>query len=398
LRIKTSIGIESRILRGPMTGIANYTLQILRAMLERDEAFDYIGLDHLAWRAVDFATLDAAAAECAGDGRIGGLPAAMLPVYERLSRARAARTLYRKIRRWRFVSSVRAQKLDLFHAFNFLPPSDPGVPVLPVIYDLSTFRHPEFHPGDRVRLLQELPDTVSRAPFVQTISNFSKREIVSIFGYPAERIFVAPPAAAAVFAPAGYDATARDLAPFGLRYGDFFLAVGTLEPRKNIRTLISAYALLAPAERARCPLVVVGGKGWGDMNLPTQAEALRSDGSLRFYAGIGNLRLRSLYEGARLLLMPSIYEGFGMPVVEALACGTAVAHSSGTAMDEISGGLAKTVAALDVDGWAGVLRQALDEHDHVDPALRELRMRAARRFDWQQSAARVCEAYRDIAG
>lgn len=381
-----------------MTGIANYTLQILRAVLQRDEGFDYIGLDHLAWRAVDAATLDAAAAERAGDGRMGGLPAAMAPVYERLSRARAARILYRKFRRWRFASSVRAQKLDLFHALNFLPPSDPGVPVLPVIYDLSTFRHPEFHPEERVRLLQGLRDTVSRAPLVQTISNFSKREIVGIFGYPAERIFVAPPAAAAVFAPAGYDATARDLAPFGLHYGDFFLAVGTLEPRKNIRTLISAYALLAPAERARCPLVVVGGKGWGDMNLPPQAEALRSDGSLRFYEGIGNLRLRSLYQGARLLLMPSIYEGFGMPVVEALACGTAVAHSSDTAMDEISGGVAKTVAALDVSGWAEVLRQALDSRDYADPALRELRMRAARRFDWQQSAARVCEAYRDIAG
>ncbi|MFX8585714.1 hypothetical protein ABTM35_19530, partial [Acinetobacter baumannii] len=84
----------------------------------------------------------------------------------------------------KFVSSVHSQSLDLCHGFNFRPLTDPGNPVLPVIYDLSKFRHPEFHPGDRVRWLEPLRQTIERAPLVQTISDFSRREIVSLFGYP----------------------------------------------------------------------------------------------------------------------------------------------------------------------------------------------------------------------
>ncbi len=212
----------------------------------------------------------------------------------------------------------------------------------------------------------------------------------------ADKIFVAPPAAAPLYRALGRDATARDLAPFGLQYGGFFLTVGTLEPRKNIRTLIAAYSRLSAAERQLCPLVVAGGKGWGDLNLPAQAEALRSDGTLRFLVSVSNPQLRSLYEGARLMLMPSLYEGFGMPVVEALACGSAVAHSASTSMDEISGNLGRRVTAEDVDGWTATLREVEPGGEHVDVELRNTRIERARQFNWHRSAELVNSAYRQL--
>lgn len=391
------------MLRGPMTGIANYTFHVMRALLEQGAAFQYRGFSGLGWGDVDLAGMQSPARADPGSGgsptsrarghvvdRLAGLA---IKTALRFSHVRPVRAVYRATYRRGFAATVRSQHLDLFHAFNFRPPSDPGVPVLPVVYDLSTFRHPELHPADRVAWLAPLGDIVARAPMVQTISEFSKNEIVSTFGTPADKIFVAPPAAAALYRPMGLEATRRDLAGLDLTPGAFFLTVGTLEPRKNIRALIAAFGRLSSAERARCPLAVVGGKGWGDLDLPAQAEALRREGTLRFLEGTTNLQLRSLYEGARLMLMPSLYEGFGMPVVEALACGTAVAHSAETSMDEISGALGRRVAAPDIDAWTDVLRDALAGHDHDNAALRDARVRQARQFDWRRSAELVIAAY-----
>lgn len=391
---RITVGFEFGFLRGPKTGVANYTLNILEALLQHERQVRFIGFERLSWREIA-STLPPGArgrgARLAARVAHAALQAVMLsPVRQPL------RGAYRQLHRWRFAPLARSLQLDLFHAFNFRPPADPGVPVLPVVYDLSTFRHPEFHPADRVRWLDGLGETIARAPLVHTISEFSRRELVDVFGYPAEQIFVAPPAAAPVFAPTGRDATQRDLAPFGVDYGSYFLTVGTLEPRKNIRTLIAAYARLTDAERQRFPLVVVGGRGWGKLEFPAQADQLRREGSLRFLEDIGNSQLRGLYEGARLLLMPSIYEGFGMPVVEALACGTAVAHSANTSMDEISGILGRRVGALDVDDWTAALREAMEGGPAAEKDLREARIEQARRFSWSRSAERVAAAYRQL--
>lgn len=402
------VGLEADHLGRAMTGVANYTFNIVRSVLELEADIGFVGFRRFKWSGLELADLRqiASAGEIHPGGqrpaphRQSGLSRRLDDVVSRavggVSRVPLARVLYRKTRQAAFAASVGSRHLDLFHAFNFVPPSAPGVPVLPVVYDLSTFRHPEFHPADRVRWLEPLGDAIASAPMVQTISEFSKREIVDVFRCSADKIFVAPPAAAAVFVPMGRDATERDLATLGLAYGDFFLAVGTLEPRKNIRTLIAAYGRLSAAERARYPLVVAGGKGWGDLDLPRQEEAMRRDGTLRFVAGSSNTELRSLYEGARLLLMPSLYEGFGLPVVEALACGTAVAHSADTAMDEISGGLGRRVFATDVDGWTIVLRDAMASRDHADAGLRAARTERARQFDWARSAGSVVAAYRQL--
>lgn len=396
--IKTAIGLDLDFLSGPRTGVANYTIELIRAVLQHEAELRYIAFTRLRWRELTTAAVQELAdrPQTTAGAEHASEPGLARRAVDLLASNRSARAAYRAARGLVFTALAPTDRLALFHAFNFRPPRDPGVPVLPVIHDLSTFRHPELHPSDRVQWLDPVAAMIARAPMVQTVSQFSKRDIVELFGYPAERILIAPPAASPLFTALGEASTSARLAPLDLSYGRFFLTVGSLEPRKNVRTLIAAYARLAPADRARCPLVAVGGRGWGDLNLPPETEALRREGSLRFLGGIGNVELRSLYEGARLLLMASLYEGFGMPVVEAMACGTPVAFSAGTAMEEIAAGHGRTAEALDVAGWSGIMRDALSDRADCDPALREARIARARAFSWQGSARTVLEAYRRL--
>lgn len=398
------VGFESSILNRSMTGVANYTFNIVRSVLELEPNLRFAGFRDFDWRRFDLAEAEKIACSERKRDDAGTSSASSLTRVRRrllddvagLPGSRKAAAVYREIRKGRFAWSVQKQSLDLFHAFNFRPLTDPGVPILPVIYDLSTFRHPEFHPADRVKWLEPLRQTIERAPLVQTISDFSRREIAELFAYPIAQILVVPPAAAPLFAPLGEERTQPGLDFLGLTYGEFFLVVGTHEPRKNIRTVIQAYSQLTSPERARCPLVLAGGRGWGKLDLPEPTEAMIRNGSVRFFHDMTDPQLRNLYEGARLLLAPSLYEGFGMPVVEGLACGTPVAHSADTAMDEISGSIGKRVGALDVDGWTDLLRASINTTDHTDPTGRAARIARAHEFDWWRSAGLVIDAYRRI--
>jgi alpha-1,3-rhamnosyl/mannosyltransferase len=404
------VGFNSDLfLRRPMTGIANYCFETIRAQQDIDKQVQYLGFTGVGWRTIDQDYLAGIADDHQKSGGGGAGQSAPLRKLSRTglewlaqtaSRSRLARTIYRSARKRRFSSSLAGvdARLDLFHAFNFQPHAALTMPTLPVIYDLSFIRYPDSHPKERLRALETLPETIARAPLIQTISQFSKNEIIDVFGYPAERIFVAPPAAAAKFRILGDQQTRKDLAGFDLRLGSYFLAVGTLEPRKNIKTLITAYQQLAADDKARCPLVVVGGKGWGQLELPAGTDRLIQSGALRFVGSVSDAALRGLYEGAAMLLFPSVYEGFGMPVVEALACGTAVAHSSGTSMDEISGEMAVRVSAMDVQAWTEAMRQAISSAGRIDDRLQKARVDQAATFDWRRSAALALNAYRSICG
>lgn len=395
------IGLETDFLNGAMTGVGNYCFHLLAALMENDLNFQFSGFSRLTWQPFDFERLRQV-------DRVHGKsdvdPAAPTTARSRArqvqhslrtatARVDLARRIYRRMRMAQFRRGGTLDTLDLFHAFKYLPPVDLDIPVLPVVYDLSFVRFPETHPRQRLQELERLPDVVSRAPFVHTISEFSKAEIANVYAYPRERIVVAPPAASMIFKPLGQDITRTDIASFDLVLGHYFLAVGTLEPRKNLSTLIAAYSGLSSGIRRRIPLVIAGGSGWGKLELPSSVDRMMRDGSLRFLGAVSDPMLRSLYEGARALLFPSIYEGFGMPAVEALACGTEVIHSSGTSMDEITEGTSRTVSAMDVSAWTAAL-QDISDNLAQRAGDRELRIARSQRFNWQRSAETVGQLYR----
>jgi glycosyltransferase involved in cell wall biosynthesis len=383
------IGFEGSTLRGRRTGINNYCYNILLELSKADPELAFLSAELRGWRNI---SIEAPTLEASVRGR-AGLTAF---VKSNLGHVPGLEVLRLKLKQNLLRLANRPEAIELFHAFNYIPPFDLPTPTLPVIYDLSFVRYPLMHPKERVRRLSKLPQVIERAALVHTISEFSKREIIDVFGYPKEKIFVAYPAAAQVFRPLGTAATLHDLKQLDLTPDRYLLAVGTLEPRKNLKTLISAYSNLSASDRAGFPLVVVGGKGWGETDLPASTDRLVSEGSIRFLGFIADPVLRSLYEGTRLMLYPSVYEGFGMPVVEAMACGAQVAHSSNTSMDEITDDSSERVPALDVDTWTLRMRANISADNTLEGDLRGKRINRARLFNWSDSAKIVRKAYDTI--
>lgn len=404
VRQRPRIGIDPRIASGPLTGIGNYTLMLLQALVEDFPELDYRFYSRASWRPADAMTF-AEIATRQGKGAIEDRNLSITTkarhhLTNRLSRNPIAKAVYDRLvtgaARRTFAHTVGEQNLQLFHAFNFVPLADPAVPVIPVVYDCSFVRYPHTHPADRLRRLASLPALLERAPFIHTISEFSKAEITALYKIDDSRIFVAPPAAGRIFCRQGAAATNGDLARYDLVNGQFFLAVGTLEPRKNLKTLIDAFSRLTPQQRQRHPLVVVGGMGWGDIDLPRASSAMQGDGSLRFVGSVSDGHLRSLYEGTRALLFPSIYEGFGMPVVEAFGCGAQAVHGKNTSMSEITGDLAIQVTAESSDDWLFAMRQLIDQTDAERATSQDMRINRASQFAWRESARTVRDIYRQL--
>jgi glycosyltransferase involved in cell wall biosynthesis len=234
---------------------------------------------------------------------------------------------------------------------------------------------------------------------IQTISEFTASEISAIFGVGRSRVVVPYPAAAPIFSWPQRGASAGILASFGLQCGCYALTVATLEPRKNLRTLVAAFSRLPAAVRMQMPLCVVGAAGWGDLALPAPTRALEREGSLRFLGYVPDAQLRGLYAGARVMLYPSFYEGFGMPVIEAMACGAPVVASAGSSLPEAVGKFGRLVEPLDVEAWsAELLRAAASDGEWCDEGARSARRAHALSFTWQGAAQGTLQMYRRVTG
>jgi glycosyltransferase involved in cell wall biosynthesis len=261
---------------------------------------------------------------------------------------------------------ARREQLDVLHCPTFRGPlKSPGVPLVVTVHDLAVLRHPEvFNLWTRRYSRACVPRVVRAASRVIAVSEFTKRELVQLLATPEEKITVVPNGVADVFSPEGPAAE-----------GDYVMAVGTLEPRKNLERVEQA-ARLAGAE-----LRVVGAQGWGGV------EAAGWQGR------VPDEELARLYRGARCLVYPSLYEGFGLPIAEAMACGTPVVTSGGGATEETAGGAAVLVDPRDVDAIAAGIVEAQRRRDD----LRRLGLDRARAFTWPSAARATAAVYREAA-
>ena len=265
---------------------------------------------------------------------------------------------------WYPVRLRRAQGLDVLHCTTFRGPARSRVPTVVTVHDLAVVRYPEVFPRwHRLYGSAGLPRVLRAADAVVAVSEFTKGEIVELTGVPSERIRVVPHGVDEVFTPTGPRAD-----------GDYVLAVGTLEPRKNLGRVVEA-ARIADVE-----LRVVGSRGWGRVEV---------DG---WVGEIPDSELAALYRGARCVLYPSLYEGFGLPVLEAMACGTPVVTSRGTAMEEVAGGAAVLADPLDATSIAAAVGDAESRRELVPLGLAR-----AREFTWERAADDTEALWRDLA-
>lgn len=401
------IAVDIGPLRPPFTGVANFELFLLDALLQEEPSLLIEGFGGLRWKVIDRGflqhTAERAQKELEGTSCVPTRIASGIDREPIISQLRkrvltfdSAQNTFREFRRIVFEYGSNIGRFGLFHAFNYCPPGPARIPIIPVVYDLSVFRHPDLHPAARVRGMAELASYIAAAPMVHTISEFTASEITDVFGVERSKIFVTYPGVAPIFR-ARRDPSIESLAHFGLISGGYALTVATLEPRKNLRTLIDAFARLPAKLRGQMPLCVVGGHGWGNLELPMQSRELQSDGSLRFLGYASDAQLRDLYAGARIVLYPSLYEGFGMPVIEAMACGTPVSASATSSLPEAVGKVGRLIHPLDVDAWTAELYRAATDIDDRNERTKAARRAHALSFTWQRAASQTIRMYQTIA-
>jgi glycosyltransferase involved in cell wall biosynthesis len=389
--------LDTSTLRVRHSGIAVYTLGLVQALLGQIGADDgLVSFDGIG----GFAPIDTAwpaRMRAENEARIlGQMPRAVASagLVEGVMRGgRLRRRLARLAKEARFATGAR--HYDLCHAVVTLPPGRTTKPLIPLIHDVSMQRFPDTHPPERVRAFERWWPAILRCPVINTVSAFSRDEIAAVLGYPRERIVVTHPGVAPFFFETDAEAEGAALAPLDLGARRVILLVGTQEPRKNIAVALAAFAALPPAVRGGAVLVAAGGSGWGNLAVPPEAETLIRAGEIRFTGYVSHLQLRALYRRAALLAFPSVYEGFGIPAVEALATGTSVAVSAGTSIEEAAGPHGEPIASRDVAGWRDAMRRALDAPAPTD-AEREARRAWARRFDWRRTAQRSLAMYRAV--
>lgn len=276
---------------------------------------------------------------------------------------------------------------------------EPGLALQPfegkraaTIYDLSHIVMPSSHPPARVSYLTtQIDHTLQSGCKILTISNAMQAEIATYAGLDKAQIDVIPPAAGQAFRPLSDAQQAQVKASFSLPE-NFILTLGTREPRKNLAALFTAYSQLPSALRQRWPIVCVGGDGWGDQRAAASTVArLEEAGELIMMGYVAQRHLPSLVASAGLLAYPSLYEGFGMPVIEAMACGVPVLTSLDTSMHDIVGESGFLVNPNDIDHMRTVLEEALS-----NTAMREgfgkKGLAISEQYTWEYSAHQLYQA------
>jgi glycosyltransferase involved in cell wall biosynthesis len=281
---------------------------------------------------------------------------------------------------------------DLFHGTNYEIPFWSRRPTVVTIHDLSLLLHSEVHSDDLVsRARWRLPWMAKRASKIITPSNSIKTELCEAFGIPPEKVAVTPEAPRPVFK------TRKDpelLRRLGIE-GDFILFVGTIEPRKNLRRLVEAFERMLRHTSLSPQLVIAGGQGWkmDDFVSFIKQKGVADRVCLTGY--LGDEDLCALYSTCAAFIYPSLYEGFGLPPLEAMACGAPVITSSTAALLETVGSAARLVDPKDISDMAQAMTEMLSD-GRAREHYAELGKAHVKKFSWEQTVQKTVEVYREL--
>lgn len=298
-----------------------------------------------------------------------------------------------------FAAGVRADRIDLFHGTNFRRRASGRRGSVITIHDLALKIFPHLRRrwlGDWIGYIKTSRDA-RRCERVIAVSESTARDIVRHIGVPREKVRVVPLAAGKEFRPVGDRVQLAELlARIGMARSRYILFSGTLEPRKNVPVLLRAYAGLRN-EYPDTGLILAGAPGWrsGEVTDFIRANALGEEVRIAGYLSPRDLTV--LYSGAAVFVLPSLYEGFGLPPLEAMACGAPVVVSSGGSLPEIVGDAAIVVPPDDVEGYRREIARVLSSPE-LARELREKGIRQAARYSWDRTASETLAVYREVAG
>ena len=369
-------------LNHPLTGIGEYTLNLVKEMLDDDQVQDLKGI-----RSSKYLDRDQISVLIASLEQGHQIDQPLTRYLKKMSRlkliariARKAINAYREIS-FRFYRNML--KHYIYWEPNYICLNHQGVCV-PTVHDLSHLICPQFHPKARVKYLKaELPRTLARAKHVIVVSEYTKQSVMEHFDLDDQQITVVPPSVKSEY----YPRTASECAQLKKRLGlpeNFILFVGTLEPRKNLQGLLLAYKLLSTELKSQYPLVLSGRKGWLLEDIEQILQPMLDSGEVIWLGFVKSEDLPVLYSSATAFTYVSHFEGFGMPIAEAMACGTAVIASDNTAMKEAASGAVCTVSPHSLESIAqGMRKVLLDSEYRIECEINGLKV--SKKRSWKVS-------------
>ncbi|MBD9426159.1 glycosyltransferase family 4 protein [Pseudomonas sp. PDM15] len=375
------IALNASILRAPRTGIGHYVAELFSA-LRNLGGIDLELFDGWSWQE--------------------GLPSASLPGYSKLSGAVKlllpnAYQLRRLMQQHRFDRGARRVSPALYHEPSLWPFDFDG-PMIMTVHDLAHVHYPQTQPVDRLREIErQVNGGLERASKILVDSQFIASEVVRHYSVSADKVVVAPLGHSRRFYPRSFEQLNVPLAEHAVRPREYLLCIGTVEPRKNLQLVIDGYLALPEALRRQYPLLIAGMPGWRNEQLQGSLQRALASGQVRLLGYLQDNALAELLAGARLLLFPSLYEGFGLPVLEAMASGTPVILSRRAALPEVAGDAGLYIDPEDIHGCASALQNLLED-EAAWQARRTAGLLRAQDFSWARCAQITANTYRELVG
>ncbi len=362
------------------SGVGNYVYHTFKAMLAMQKEWDLSFYYGLQW-----------------SDRLKDQPLSSYVKARRFTpNIRKIYPLYRNTLALLFAVGQWTRKFDLYHETNCIPMQFSG-PTILTIFDLSFLYFPEAHPIERIRYLdRHFYSGLSGVTHFITISESVKREMVEHLSLPHDKITAIPLGVEDSFNPISLDQLCPVMNKYGLKSKSYILYVGTLEPRKNILNLLRAYSMLPLALRAVYPLVLAGEMGWLMEKLNLEIERLKIQRTVIKTGYVPSEDLPFLYSGATIFVYPSLYEGFGLPLLEAMACGVPVVTSSVSSLPEVVGDAGVLVHPDDIESMSKEIHDLLGNKSRRQ-TLMTRGLERAKSFTWERCATETLEVY-DVVG
>lgn len=384
------IVLSVEAIKHPLTGIGRYTWELAIRLPHHSDISSVRYLAHGRWRSIQTLSETTSVAGGVAEGTDS-----VRPFLQRLARSRMAGRLYERLLPVVTRMRINSQETDLYHGTNYFVP-DTDVACVVTVHDLSTLLNPEWHQAERVRRINKMiKQSINRARFVITDSQAVRQEIISYFALSGSKVIVVPLGVDPVFRPRKVEEIRQCLAKLELQPGGYCLCVATVEPRKNLLRLINAYRALPARLRDKWPLVLVGEKGWNSESIHQAIVQAEREGWLKYLGYVPQDMLPALYSGCHLFVYPSLYEGFGLPVAEAMASGVPVLTSNRSSLPEVAGDAAWLIDPEDEsvirEGLLVTIQDELWRARAVKAGLRQ-----AAQLTWEACVCRTVDVYRAV--